>query len=88
MVILAVGQLIKSSMGLGEFFNLMTNAERFEISASFITLVLTLTLGIFLGGRSETIGIAIAVSITLAFKNLISVVRANRTIRRLEVPVP
>ena len=87
-VILAVGQLIKSSMGLGEFFNLMTNAERFEISASFITLVLTLTLGIFLGGRSETIGIAIAVSITLAFKNLISVVRANRTIRRLEVPVP
>jgi len=66
----------------------MTNAERFEISASFITLVLTLTLGIFLGGRSETIGIAIAVSITLAFKNLISVVRANRTIRRLEVPVP
>ena len=66
----------------------MTNAERFEISASFITLVLTLTLGVFLGGRSETIGIAIAVSITLAFKNLISVVRANRTIRRLEVPVP
>lgn len=87
-IILAAGQLIKSSMGLGEFFNLMTDAERFEIFASFSTLVLTLTLGILLGSNWETVGIAVAVSITLAFKNLISVVRANRTIRRLEVPVP
>lgn len=86
-VILALGELIKSSMGLGEFFNLMTDAERFEISASFIALVLTLTLGILLGGTWETIGIAVAVSVTLAFKNLISLVRANRTIRRLETPV-
>lgn len=81
--ILAFGQLINSFTGLAGIINIMTNSERFELNINAFTFFFAILLSVIGGALFGAFGIAIAMSLSLAGKNIMSYMASIERIKAI-----
>ena len=88
LIILAIAQLVNSATGLVGYFLIMIHHEKVELGVLILSFFIMLPLMILLGNSFGIIGVTLAYALSIALKNILSLLLSLYFIRQLKTTSP